>query len=313
MKYRRKPVELECEEALLLFAPENKLSSLLASVKKRASGYKGEREFDYHLGLVDCNEFRIIQDVRLIHHSQVFQIDTMIFTPKFVAIIDVKNNGRVIDLDGERDQVYSDDEKLSNHIAQARRHKILLQRWLAERGFRDYPVEFFVVYSNPKVILQISPKYEKHFSRFLLIENFPFKFNELCDEYAKCAAFEGYVVAAKQVLAGHRPKQMDVLRTWGVTKEDLVYRGVQCSECNRFGMLRLKGMWQCPNCKHISKHAHEPMIRAYLIVVDEQISVSECCKVLGIGSRFTARRLLLHIGLISIGSGRGGTYKLPKR
>ncbi|WP_242021111.1 nuclease-related domain-containing protein [Cytobacillus oceanisediminis] len=82
--------------------------------RNRIAGYNGEKQLDYYLSLLPKNEFRIYNDLRLTLQN-AFQIDSLIITPFFAAIIEVKNysgtlyfeplSGQLIQIHGQKEEV----------------------------------------------------------------------------------------------------------------------------------------------------------------------------------------------------------------
>jgi hypothetical protein len=92
MKPRIKPLRILQNEALLRRLPDyhRKRQEIETDNRNRIAGYNGEKRLDYYLSLLPNNEFKIYNDLRLTL-QYAFQIDSLIITPFFAAIIEVKN------------------------------------------------------------------------------------------------------------------------------------------------------------------------------------------------------------------------------
>lgn len=55
------------------------------------AGYNGEKSLDFTLGFLPKDQFHILHNVRIKDEHGYFQIDTLIASPHFALIIEVKN------------------------------------------------------------------------------------------------------------------------------------------------------------------------------------------------------------------------------
>ncbi|WP_277674518.1 nuclease-related domain-containing protein, partial [Piscibacillus halophilus] len=54
-------------------------------------GDRGERSLDYYIELVSSNDLLVFYDLRLPRGEHHFQMDTVLVTPRFVLLVEVKN------------------------------------------------------------------------------------------------------------------------------------------------------------------------------------------------------------------------------
>ncbi|WP_198507999.1 nuclease-related domain-containing protein, partial [Bacillus sp. FJAT-42315] len=94
MKPRSKPLLLSKLEILMNRLP--KRHSQMAAIEevygRHQAGYRGEQTVDYFLREVKRNDVFILHDIRLpAGEYSFFQIDTVLLTPNFFLIMEVKN------------------------------------------------------------------------------------------------------------------------------------------------------------------------------------------------------------------------------
>ena len=103
---------------------------------------------------------------------------------------------------------------------------------------------------------------------------------------------------------------LDIEKAYGLDKEQIL-KGVHCPKCGHLKMVRKNRFWFCPLCGEKSTSAHERAIRDYFLLIKPTITTSECCKFLGIESRYVAKRLLQSMNLPYIGNNKARVYYSP--
>lgn len=103
-------------EALCRRLPLNfpKYQQISEELGRRQAGYQGEIALDYYLRLLPINKYLILHDLNLPDGDYNCQIDTLLLTPEFALIIEVKNmTGKLIfDTENEQyTQINNDKEK----------------------------------------------------------------------------------------------------------------------------------------------------------------------------------------------------------
>lgn len=104
-----------------------------------------------------------------------------------------------------------------------------------------------------------------------------------------------------QVQAGYTPYKTNVLKQFGVSRNDLT-SGVQCPRCQTFGMTRRRDHWSCNNCGRKSKEAHLQLL------IGNEITNAEFRKFAGIETGYTARKLLNECCSPNFGRTRNRNY-----
>jgi len=141
---RPRPLRLRQVEALCnrLHPKHPKRLEIEKERSIRRAGYRGELNVDYHLSfLPPKHPYTIIKDFRL-KNLHNFQIDTLLISPYFSLIIEVKNITGNLHIDPHTKQLIQNHEQnYSNPIEQANRHQKQLREWLANQKVKSFPIE----------------------------------------------------------------------------------------------------------------------------------------------------------------------------
>ncbi|MBU8771105.1 nuclease-related domain-containing protein [Cytobacillus oceanisediminis] len=138
IKNRLIPIRIRQNEALIRRIPaaHPQRSTIEGDLAKRRVGYRGEQSLDYYLSHLPDKEFTILHDLRLFNGSTYFQIDTLILSPYFALIIEVKNILGTLLFDETFNQFIrtrnEKEEGFPNPLIQAKRQKTQLKTWLIQ-------------------------------------------------------------------------------------------------------------------------------------------------------------------------------------
>ncbi|MBU8880911.1 NERD domain-containing protein [Bacillus sp. FJAT-29790] len=92
-KERLIPLRMLKNEALLRRIPKHhvKRTIIEKDQTRRKAGYRGEEASDYYVNQLPDKEYTIFHDLRLLNEQNYFQMDTLILSPKFALILEIKN------------------------------------------------------------------------------------------------------------------------------------------------------------------------------------------------------------------------------
>nr|WP_285876798.1 nuclease-related domain-containing protein [Fictibacillus phosphorivorans] len=101
-----------------------------------------------------------IFNIRILHMGYYFQIDTLLFTKKFLLLLEIKNYTGHIYFDDKFGQLVRKlNDKLDyfeDPLEQVRQKYHLLQI-LKKKKFPDIPIEHLIVFSNKNSFVDCSP------------------------------------------------------------------------------------------------------------------------------------------------------------
>jgi hypothetical protein len=309
------PLKIKQIEALLRNLRQNHFKEPLIQqdLKKRIAGFNGEKAVDYHLSFLTDKRYLIFNDLRLPLTPHFFQIDSLIVTPFYCLILEIKNISGTLMIDPEFNQLtkhYNGIETgFTDPISQAQRQKLFLQRFFYDNKLVKPPIVFLVVISNPNTILKmakgqtLSPPYTK----IIHAQNLISEISKLNNLYTNEIASKKDISKIKRcLLNSHEPGYTNILNQYGIDGAEL-FKGVQCESC--LGkMERIPRIWYCDRCKFTSYHSHKQAIEDYFLLVKPFITNKELRDLLGIQSSKTARILLNSLNLKTTGSTKGTVY-----
>lgn len=312
-KNRSIPLTVKKEEALLRRLPLNhpQYPAISESLARRRAGYRGERAVDYFLKQLDCSSFHIFHDLRFRNKQLFFQMDTLLLTPHFLLIIEVKNIKGTLNFDTDFAQMtrsLSDKEEgFRNPLTQAMVQKDHLYDFLLTNGFASLPIEYVIAISYPSTIIKSNvPELAEV---VIHAENLLSKVKKLMEKHAGKKASRSELQRLTQLfLKMDVPLITDVLQKYQIPSSTIL-TGVQCPNCNNIPMVRERRRWHCPSCGTSSSSAHEQAIQDYMLLISPTITNHACREFLHLPSRSTMMRYLVNMGLKKTGTRKSTTYE----
>ncbi|MEH7235839.1 nuclease-related domain-containing protein [Bacillus sp. JJ1562] len=315
-KARTIPIEILILVALIrrLKPDHPKIQQLQVELAKRKKGYRGELSINYYLELIDTPEFLILHDIRLPDGKSFFQIDTLIITPHFILILEVKNMAGTLYFEDESNQMIrtlnNEEEGMPNPILQAKRHSRQLRYWLTQRKLPILPIEFLVIISDPKTIIKASRP--SIFTKVMHSVNLPFTFEKIEKRHTKeTLTMKEMKKIAATIEKHHTPKRPDLLTQFAIQKDE-IRNGVHCPDCLTLPIERKRGYWYCESCCKKSRTAFIQSLQDYELLIKSTITNEELRDFLQISSGKLAFQLLKSMNLDKVGENKGRTYHLPQ-
>ena len=299
---RRRPHRLLYLEALLArTAPQHSnYLSLKEKVRRRIAGFAGECQFDRAwLEFAADTPLRFIPDFKLPGH----QMDALCIFPSFILVVEVKNIGGFIQMDGKTRQFTRTwngvTTAMSNPDDQLYRHEKLIRRFVGS----DVPVIGIAVFTNPSAVLEV-----KNINRRVLhLSGLPFILDELMSAYRHSPKiniehyFE-YFLSLQPPLQINQPAPIPYP----------LLNGVFCQQCPYAAMNYALGYWRCPSCKTKQSDAHQFALQDYRLLIGPSISNREFRSFTGLQSRTNATVILKSCGFQTIGNQKSLRYLIPE-
>lgn len=311
LKERDIPLRIILNDILLRRLPkEYKMrKEIEEDLAKRKAGLRGEQNLSYHLTFLP-EGYDIIHDIRLINeHGFAFQIDTLILTPFFILILEVKNMLGTLKFDYDSKQftrTYNQKEEgFSNPIVQAERHHSQLQKWIQANKLPLLPIEHVVVVSHPSSI--ITSNRNEIYKKVFHAEHLPNKTQMIKKRYNSTLDKKEYRKLIRMILKNHTPLKIDIFKTYGIDPKE-IQTGVQCSRCHFIPMGYQYGNWHCLRCQTASKTAYQKAVEDFLYLYDSGITNQQAREFLHLSSRHLTRRLLLEMNLKQSGKTKCRVY-----
>ncbi|MBN3544280.1 nuclease-related domain-containing protein [Fictibacillus barbaricus] len=280
----------------------------------RLAGHYGEQSNDYFLK--PFNSFSVLHDLRLSAHDSFFQIDTLLLSPRFLLILEVKyiTGTLIFDHLNQVIRIRDDgtEEAFQNPIFQVKRQQSHLIEWMARNRIPQIPVRSLVVMSNPKTIIKAPPS-NKEVSQY--ITHSPY-LQERIKVFEKMFIEEKFTrkqigKLSKILIHQHTPENPDLLKRYQIEEKDII-KGVYCTKCFFMPVHRKRGTWFCPKCSYKSNDLHLNTLMDFALLFGTKITNQQFCDFLCLSSRHVAKRLLFEMNLHHSGGFKGRIYILPE-
>lgn len=285
------------------------------------AGFKGEESIDYYLSILPEMEhdITIFHDLRLPCNNKFFQLDTLLISPTFYLILEVKNMIGTLQFDPafqQLIQIINEDgnEKRISHRDPIQQVNIQLSQfksWLKHAKLPILPCECLVIMANSNSEIRA-------LSHPNIVQKFVSRNTALSDRIAAYITEYGigewdtkeFKKLKKFILKNNEPSLFtDLLNKYGIKRNDIL-NGVLCKFCDVLSMRRRRGCWVCEKCNSKSSVAHLEAMQDYKLLICSTISNNSLREFLGIKCESTALRLLTSANFAYIGSTRNRRYIL---
>ncbi|SOC13538.1 nuclease-like protein [Ureibacillus xyleni] len=273
------------------------------------AGYKGELFVDRQLIEITHPEkhFLLFNYECINEFGFSHQIDTLLLTPEFLLIIEIKNISGRVDYDEDKHQLtrtlIDATESFTNPFTQVKRHGQYFFR-LLKRLKISLPIEYAIVCSNPSTIIGTIPKHPPFFHA----SGLQFYLNKLEAKHKSVVTHSKLIELSKYLISNL--KRQEVKNNIDPSN---IKKGVLCEMCNyKFQMHYKAGFWCCPNCGVRNKNAILQSLDDYRLLVNKYITNQEFRDFFGVDSMQVISKLLARLGLTSEGEKRGRRYIIPE-
>jgi hypothetical protein len=318
VKKRTKPFIILILEALLRRLPvsHQKYQLLVEELGRRQAGYQGEKALDIYYRSLPEQKYMILHDLNLPDDGYNCQIDTLLLTPEFSLIIEVKNMAGKLIFDTENEQflqINNGVEKAYPYpIAQAERHQTYLRNLLAAYHFPPVPVDYLVAISNKYASYVITGKNaHKVKSRIGKADVFLNKIKFYEKQYVQpLLTMKDLRKFCRLLLKLNTLPTNYLLKKYDIQRPDLL-PGVYCPTCPNHSLIRKNQHWYCPLCQTISRDAHINALKDYFLLFGSTITNKQFREFAHLKSHDTAKRILQSCNLKYSGNNRF-RYYFPK-
>ncbi|MBS4174279.1 nuclease-related domain-containing protein [Bacillus sp. FJAT-49736] len=318
VKERDFPIKIRKLEALHRRIPplHPKRSVILDELARRRSGHYGEESLDYHLSFLNDKKYHILHTLRLLNNQKHhFQIDTLILSSSFIAIIEVKSHGGTIIFDhrlqqlihrnGDKERAYQDP------IIQVKRHQLQWREWLKRHKFPNIPILPLIIISNPSTIIKTIGPF-KEYQWIIRSSNLIFEFQKYEQMYHNESITKKDITKLSRLLIkNHLSEDYDVLKKFNIDESELL-TGVHCPKCSSIPMKRSAGNWVCTACSYSSKTAHSDTLKDYTLLIQTNTTKRDLQKFLHLDSRMVMTNIIKALNLPGFGQGKARIYQLDE-
>jgi ribosomal protein L37AE/L43A len=316
VKKRVFPQRIRINEAILRRLPlhHTKRNDVIQDSMETMAGHRGEEALDYYTSLLHDDEFYSIQGIRLKTGDTHFQMDSLLLSPSFALITESKNIAGTLTFHSsfsQMDRTLNDQiDTFEDPLSQAKRHRLLLQKWLRLNHFPAIPIEYLVFSSNPSTALRNPSNDLEVYERVCPPGKIIFKIEDFLSKYKKEAiSIKELKKLSKTLLKCDVPPPSHH-HLFKIPAEDY-HTGVQCPSCSLYAMERYSGTWNCPHCRATSKDAHIQAVEDYFILISDTITNKQSREFLHIESPKLANKLLASMKLKKHGFTKDSFYTKP--
>ncbi|RYM06648.1 NERD domain-containing protein [Sporolactobacillus sp. THM7-7] len=299
-----------------LYNQHPQFSVIVQNEIRRANGFKGEASVDYYLSDLLENDFFIFHDLRLPFNDDFFQIDTLILTHCYMAIIEIKNFAGSLYFDPVFSQMIrtlnGQEECFFDPIAQVKRQQMHLDKWMDLHQLPKLPIYYFIAISNPETLIKTPPGNSTVPGVVFHAHQVPEKIRSIRRAHRKerITADERKKIS-RYLTRYHTPYDIDILNKFHINEEELI-TGVGCPNCSAIPMKPAnRGTWFCSSCGCTSINAHISATHDYFLLKSKTITNEQFRIWTHLKSRKTATRLLKNMRLPIFGAKRGTKYRQP--
>lgn len=316
VKRRKVPLRLKINDAVLRRLPEThpKRADVMQDSMRFGAGHKGEVNLDYYTNLLHEDDFHIFQGLRLKTGESHFQMDSLLLSPSFAIIIESKNMAGTLTFNSHFNQMERSlndkTDTFDDPLLQAKRHRILLLKWLNLHHYPMIPIEYLVFSSNPSTALRNPSNDPEIYHRVCPPGRLIFKIEEFLSKYkVDVLSIKEHKKLSKFLLKSDQPPESHLPKFQIQSSEYLT--GVQCPSCNRYAMERYSGTWNCNHCGATAKDAHLQALEDYFLLINSSINNRQFREFVHLPSQKLASKLLAKSNLLATGSTKGRRYQ-PK-
>lgn len=280
-------------------------------LRRIKAGFAGEQRVDREWLEIDFPQpHYFLHDLQVTNRfGNTHQIDTILLSPFFLLVLEIKNITGFIEIDKRfhqfnRTTVEGRVEGMSNPFHQVERHREWLIQMMQQEGI-VLPIYYAVVSATKNAILSPS----LHGQSIFHVTGLRYEIKKLLSRYSNnsvdASTLEQFM---KTLLAMHVPKKREIK----VPAKDLI-TGVLCPNCQyKQKMYYSNNKWFCSCCGNRNLASMYSAMIDYRLLVSETITNKEFCAFFGVGSTNVAYKLLKHMKLVESGAKKNRTYRIPE-
>jgi hypothetical protein len=320
VKERTKPLILFKLDSLLERIPSNsfKKANIQSDRAKFNAGFNGEKSLDYHLADMSDENHYIFHDLRLPRdklQKLYFQIDSLIITPKYCLLIEVKNLIGNLYFDHQFNQVIRTrngiEEAFPDPIIQVEFQAACFKDWLASHKILNIPIFYLVVVTNIHSVIRSSPNYKTSLNKIVRGKDLIRAIHKLNTiNKNRCFSQKDIKKLSKLLIKNNKQSDINVLKQYDIRTEELT-TGVICPYCGTLPMKRVMRNWICLSCSQKNAYAHIKAINDYALLLNTEAKNADLRNFLHVQSATSMYKLLRAMDLKSTGSRKAATYTLP--
>lgn len=272
------------------------------------AGYYGECYVDNFLKQVSFpKNHAILKDIHIpINDNLYLQIDTLIITQKYIAVLEIKNiKGKVFfqrnpyqlvrELDGAITTYKCPEQQLKRHI---KKLQILLKQSKV-----NIPVKGLIVFAYSKTHIAKPPEFAKITMGCDITDHID-EYNEMSDVITS-STFHRLLGKITSKSTEFMPKPLAQTIHLDQTH---IRKGLICPNCH----LKIMNKKHCPTCKISTKLMQQQAIEEWFYLFKNTITNRECIHYLELKDKFAANHILTNLNLNRLNAHKNRCYTLSQ-
>lgn len=277
------------------------------------AGFGGEQYFDKQI-----SEFRpsyphaILHDVCLNHNGIYFQMDSVLITPSFIIVFEVKNIAGKLKFYENPDRFVRETDNgqitpMQSPVAQLKRKIYFLNEWLNKNEIK-IPIKGVVTLAFAKELETVSVP-NIHITFAYQVSTFLYGLQLEKDLISRKKLMD-LAIKMKNSHSEYNPFPM--IEKLNINK-DAIMPGVICVKCGYRGMKWQLKKWICPQCRDSGLGNHLNAVADWFYLMDSKMTNTNFRQFMLIDNRHVAKRLLAKSNLQLLGEGGGRFYTITKQ
>ncbi|WP_338652756.1 nuclease-related domain-containing protein [Sporosarcina psychrophila] len=275
IKPRGIPRKLAALASLVSRLPDSAASmqKVKSDYKMSRAGFAGELKVDKFLEELELQRpHYIIHDLDIKIGTKKVQIDTILFHPNFILLMEIKNMRGEFYFDPKNRQFFrvndnGKKEGMRNPEAQVNRAIKAINTFLCSKGYDGIAEGIIVLVSRAGIVMN-APERWKTIPLDSLTE-----FIEALERQTSSVFTDDICKKlALSLLDEDRSEAVSGLTTYYAVSEKDVIRGVRCPECHQIPMERKHTRWSCTRCGAECRNAHLGSLQEYRLLFGPEIT-----------------------------------------
>ncbi|MBO0589157.1 nuclease-related domain-containing protein [Sporosarcina sp. E16_8] len=282
---------------------------MVGRLYRTEAGYAGEIKVDRYLESIEFTErVHIFTDLQLsINPKFDIQIDTLILTPSYAFILEIKNIAGTLNYISNPPHfecTYEDKKSIviDCPIMQLNNNRNGLDIWLERNGFPIKSTGMIVMANNKTSVKNAPPEMPIMYAKHL-----PLYFRTREVGQVLLADNQFYSLVEKLSRGQQQYNPYPLCERYRIDKTH-ISKGIICNTCNN-KVNRVNHMvWICPACELESNQPFAEGLKDWFMIMKNTISNEECRNFFQLKDKYAANYVLKSLPLKRVGKSRASIY-----
>lgn len=131
-------------------------TSYKTKINRSLKGYQGEKKFFNLLKKQLPSNATIVNNLRLIHDGNEFQIDSLLISEDCIYLFEIKNYEGDFIVNNDQWFIFKDQNEIRNPLPQIERNEFFFRKFIKQLGY-NFPTKSYLIFINNKFTLYNTP------------------------------------------------------------------------------------------------------------------------------------------------------------